>query len=97
MARRGGQDACAFHYGGALGGTQVENREPLRRFFANTEEALRKSSYLLAIGFDSAKLIHRKTRCMDRAHVLGDEISIRVEKLLVIGAVEAIAVDADRI
>ena len=34
---------------------------------------------------------------MDRAPVLGDEVSIRVEELLIIGAVEAIAVDADRI
>ena len=30
---------------------------------------------------------------MDRAHVLENEISIRVEELLIIGAVEAIAVD----
>ena len=34
---------------------------------------------------------------MDRAHVLEDEISIHVEKLLIIGPVEAITVDADRI
>ena len=30
---------------------------------------------------------------MDRAHVLGDEISIRVEKLLIVRPIEAIAVD----
>jgi len=34
---------------------------------------------------------------MDRAHVLENEIAIRVEKLLIIGAVEATTVDADRI
>jgi len=34
---------------------------------------------------------------MDRAHVLGNETSIRVEKLLIISAVEAITVDADRV
>ena len=34
---------------------------------------------------------------MDRAPVLGDEVSIRVEELLAISTVEAIAVDADRI
>jgi hypothetical protein len=34
---------------------------------------------------------------MDRAHVLENEISIHVEKLLIISAVEAIAVMADRI
>ena len=34
---------------------------------------------------------------MDRAHVLGNEVSIRVEELLIISAVEAITVDADRI
>jgi hypothetical protein len=34
---------------------------------------------------------------MDRASVLGDEVSIRVEELLIISTVEAIAVDADRI
>ena len=43
------------------------------------------------------KLIYRKARCMDRAPVLGDEVSIRVEELLIIGAVEAIFVDADGI
>ena len=31
------------------------------------------------------KLIYRKARCMDRAPVLGDEVSIRVEELLIIG------------
>jgi hypothetical protein len=34
---------------------------------------------------------------MDRAPVLGDEVSIRVEELLIISTVEAIAVNADRI
>jgi hypothetical protein len=34
---------------------------------------------------------------MDRAPVLGDEVAIRVEELLIISTVEAIAVDADRI
>jgi hypothetical protein len=34
---------------------------------------------------------------MDRAPVLGDEVSIRVEELLIIGAVEAIAIVADGI
>ena len=34
---------------------------------------------------------------MDGAHVLEDLVSIRVEELLVISAVEAITVDADRI
>ena len=43
------------------------------------------------------KLIYRKTRCFDRAPVLGDEVSNRVEELLIISTVEAIAVDADRI
>ena len=43
------------------------------------------------------KLIYRKARCMDRAPVLGDEVSIRVEELLIIGALEAIFVDADGI
>ena len=43
------------------------------------------------------KLIYRKARCMDRAPVLGDEVSIRVEELLIISAVEAIAIFADGI
>jgi len=34
---------------------------------------------------------------MDRAHVLENEIAIRVEELLIISAVEAFTVDADRI
>ena len=34
---------------------------------------------------------------MDRAHVLENEIAIRVEKLLIISAVEAITVGTDRI
>ncbi len=34
---------------------------------------------------------------MDRAPVLGDDVSIRVEELLIIGAVEAIAIVADGI
>jgi len=34
---------------------------------------------------------------MDRAPVLSDEVSIRVEKLLIIRSVEAITVNADRI
>ena len=34
---------------------------------------------------------------MDRAHVLEDEISIRVEELLIIGAVEGVAIVADSI
>ena len=34
---------------------------------------------------------------MDRAHVLEDQASIRIEELLIISAVEAITVDADRI
>jgi hypothetical protein len=38
-----------------------------------------------------------KARCMDRALVLSDEVSTRVEELLIISTVEAIAVDADRI
>ena len=34
---------------------------------------------------------------MDRAHVLENEIAIRVEKLLIISAVEVITVNTDRI
>ena len=34
---------------------------------------------------------------MDRAHVLENEIVIRVEKLLIISAVEVITVNTDRI
>jgi hypothetical protein len=34
---------------------------------------------------------------MDRTHVLENENSIHVEKLLIISAVEAITIDADRI
>jgi len=34
---------------------------------------------------------------MDDAPVLGDEVSIRVEELLIIRSVEAITVNADRI
>ena len=43
------------------------------------------------------KLISREARCVDCTFVLKDEVSIRVEELLIIGAVEAIFVDADRI
>ena len=41
------------------------------------------------------KLIYRKARCMESACVLKDEVSIPIEELLIIGAVETIAVDAD--
>ena len=34
---------------------------------------------------------------MDRPHVLEDVVSIRVEELLVISAVEAVTIDTDRI
>ena len=53
-----------------------------------------RADQLLAVAL---KLIYRKARCMDRAPVLGDEVSIRVEELLIIGAVEAIAIVADGI
>ena len=38
-----------------------------------------------------------KTRRMDGALVLSDEVSIRVEELLIITSVEAVTVNADRI
>ncbi len=38
----------------------------------------------------SLELIYRKARCMDGALVLSDEVSIRVEELLIIRSVEAI-------
>jgi len=34
---------------------------------------------------------------MDRAHVLEDLVSVRIEELLIVGPVEAIAIDADGI
>jgi hypothetical protein len=43
------------------------------------------------------ELSYRKPRCVDRTHVLSDEVSSRVEELLIISTVEAIAVHADRI
>jgi hypothetical protein len=43
------------------------------------------------------KLIYRKARCVDCTCVLKDQVSISVEELLIIGAVETIFVDADRI
>jgi hypothetical protein len=39
----------------------------------------------------------RKARRMDGALVLSDEVSIRVEELLIIRSVEAVTVNADRI
>ena len=68
-------------------------QKPLRCVFTTDRKGSRADQSIAV----ALKLIYRKARCMDRAHVLSDEGSSRVEELLIISTVEAIAVDADRI
>ena len=74
-----------------------ECQEPTRSVFKTTEEALLRMSYLLEAPFIDLVLTYRKALSMEFAFVLKDEVSNRVEELLIIGSVETILVDADRI
>jgi hypothetical protein len=81
-------DDCSLTSARRVRGTQ---REPLRRV-CHDEEALLSTT-------SSARLVvsDRQACCMDDALVHSDQVSVRVEKLLIIRSVKAVTVNADRI
>ena len=50
----------------------------------------------LSVGRGGVRSIHRNPRGMDRARVLTNEVSIRIQEFLMIGPVVTIAIKADR-